>query len=275
MENDVSTQTVGLIGLGQMARALARGWRSQLKPPPTLIGFDPAAPAREAAIHQVGELSIARDNVDVVDRSGTVVLAVKPQVIREVARDIHAAVSTRHPLIISIAAGIPLDELTQWLGTERVVRVMPNTPCLVGEGASGFACGSGVEQGDRERVERLLSAVGICFALPEKLLDAVTGLSGSGPAYVFVMIEALADGGVQMGLPRHVAQALAIQTVLGAAKLAQQEQAHPAELKDRVASPAGTTIAGLAALEQHGLRSGLMEAVAAATQRSIELGQRR
>ncbi len=180
--------------------------------------------------------------------------------MRTLLPEIRPAVTSEH-LLVSIAAGVSLGQLVEGLGSRcRLIRVMPNTPCLVGASASAFAVGEKATPDDAALVERLMEAVGRVFRLPESLLDAVTGLSGSGPAFVYVMIEALSDGGVRVGLPRDVATALAAQT-------------HPAELKDRVASPAGTTIAGLHALERGGLRAVLMNAVEAATQRSIELGK--
>jgi pyrroline-5-carboxylate reductase len=175
-------------------------------------------------------------------------------------------------LVISIAAGVRLAQLAQGLGeTVRLVRVMPNTPCLVGQSASAYACGPQATSDDAELTEALLSAVGRAFRVEEKLLDAVTGLSGSGPAFVCVMVEALSDGGVRMGLPRDVATVLAAQTVLGTAQLILSTGDHPAVLKDRVASPGGTTISGLEALEAKGFRGSVIAAVEAATQRSIEL----
>ena len=174
---------------------------------------------------------------------------------------------------MSIAAGVRLATLADRLGGGlRLVRVMPNTPCLVGQGATAYSLGGLATAKDGELVRQLLSAVGIACQVDEKLLDAVTGLSGSGPAFVYVMIEALSDGGVRMGLPRNIATTLAVQTVSGAAALVAQSGEHPAVLKDRVASPGGTTIAGLQALEEYGLRAALMAAVEAAARRAAELG---
>jgi pyrroline-5-carboxylate reductase len=181
--------------------------------------------------------------------------------------------ASQDKLFVSIAAGVTIARLSAGLGTDRVIRVMPNTPCLVGKGAAAFARGPSATPADGERVAKLLNAVGLAFELDEKLLDAVTGLSGSGPAFVYVVIEALSDGGVRMGLPRHVATQLAAQTVLGAAQMVLGGE-HPAVLKDRVASPGGTTIAGLQALEDRGLRAALIAAVEAATERSKELGSK-
>ena len=175
-------------------------------------------------------------------------------------------------LIVSIAAGLRIAALSGLFGNDlRLVRVMPNTPCLVGQGACGFCLSEQATDADAELVERLLTAVGIAFRVEERLLDAVTGLSGSGPAYVYMMIEALSDGGVRMGLPRNVATALAAQTVRGAAQMVLATGEHTGALKDKVASPGGTTIAGIQALEAAGLRAALMSAVEAATRRSIEL----
>jgi pyrroline-5-carboxylate reductase len=190
-----------------------------------------------------------------------------------VLSDLRSAV-TPQKLIVSIAAGITLTSLSDGLSsTTRLIRVMPNTPCLVGSGASAFTRGGAASEQDGELVNSLLSTVGLAFEVPEKLLDAVTGLSGSGPAYVYQIIEALSDGGVRVGLPRDVATKLAAQTVMGAAQMVLSTGQHPAALKDAVTSPGGTTIAGLHSLEQGGLRGILMDAVQAATERSRELGQ--
>ena len=176
-------------------------------------------------------------------------------------------------LFISIAAGIKIDDLKKSLkNDDRVIRVMPNTPAMIGQGASAQSKGKNATESDAEFVSKILNAVGISIEVPEKQLDAVTGLSGSGPAYIYTVIEALADGGVLVGLPKEKALTLAAKTVIGAAEMVMKSDEHPAKLRDQVASPGGTTIAGLAALESGKLRSTLIEAVKAATKRSEELG---
>lgn len=264
---------VGFIGAGRMATALAKGLIDRrLVAPEGLLASD----AVPAALHQFTQATGARGtegNVALAADSDVIFLAVKPQQMPEVLSQLKGRLSARQ-LVISIAAGIRLATLANGLGPgPRLVRVMPNTPCLVGQSASGYCLGPGCLPPDGEAVERLLSAVGTAHALDEKLLDAVTGLSGSGPAFVYVMIEALSDGGVRVGLPRDVSTALAAQTVLGAAQMVLSTGQHPGVLKDQVASPGGTTIAGLQTLEQHGFRGALIAAVEAATRRSIELGQ--
>lgn len=264
---------IGFLGAGQMALALARGWlgaglldRSRSR------ASDPAAEAR-ARFHETTGIAVAPDNQAVVSECGLLVVAVKPQTIAALLDEVRPGVGEHH-LIVSIAAGTPLTRLAAGLGANRrLVRVMPNTPCLVGASATGLAAGPATRPEDLALVERLFNAVGKAFVLPEHLLDAVTGLSGSGPAFVYVMIEALSDGGVRMGLPREVATALAAQTVLGAATMVLETRQHPGVLKDAVASPGGTTMAGLHALERGGLRAALMDAVEAATRRSAELGK--
>jgi pyrroline-5-carboxylate reductase len=202
-----------------------------------------------------------------------VLICVKPGVVPQVLREVAAAVRPDGPLFVSIAAGVKIDSMQSELpARSRVVRVMPNTPCLVNCSASVFAPGAHATAADVALVEELFRAVGIVAQADEAKLDAVTGLSGSGPAYVFVLIEALADGGVRMGLPRQTALTLAAQTVLGAAKMMIETRVHPAELKDRVASPGGTTMAALHALERSGFRAALIDAVQAATERSAALG---
>lgn len=269
----MSALRVGFLGAGKMATALARGWiDAGLAAPGGVLASDPVPQAREH-FAEVTKARATADNREVVAASDLLVLAVKPQTMTALLSEVRPQVAGRH-LVVSIAAGITLRQLGDGLGSDRrLVRVMPNTPCLIGASASGYAPGEGATADDVALVDRLLNAVGRAFRLPEGLLDAVTGLSGSGPAFVYVIIEALSDGGVRVGLPRDVATALAAQTVLGAAKLVLESGTHPAALKDMVASPGGTTIAGLHALERGGLRAALMDAVEAATQRSKELGK--
>lgn len=263
---------LGFLGAGQMAVALARGWLAAgLVTPATCRASDPSPDARARFQQQTGCPATA-DNREVIAASDVLVLAVKPQVLPSLLDEIRNQVTERH-LVISIAAGVPLKRLADGLlANYRLVRVMPNTPCLLCASATGFAAGPGARPEDVSLVERLFNAVGKSFALSENLLDAVTGLSGSGPAFVYVMIEALADSGVRMGLPRDAALTLAAQTVMGAARMVLETGQHPAQLKDAVTSPGGTTIAGLHALERGGFRAAVMDAVEAATKRSTELG---
>lgn len=263
---------VGFLGAGQMATALAVGWaRAGLIDAQRSRAADPVPAARQKFEQTTGVRAVAT-NAEVAS-ADVLVLAVKPQVMPAVLAEVRPHVTSRH-LVVSIAAGVTLKALADALGAgTRLVRVMPNTPCLVGASASGYAAGSAATPDDVALVGRLFGAVGKAFALPERLLDAVTGLSGSGPAFVYVMIEALADGGVRVGLPRDVALALAAQTVLGSAKMVLETNQHPAVLKDAVASPGGTTIAGLHALERAGFRAALLDAVEAATRRAEELGK--
>jgi pyrroline-5-carboxylate reductase len=263
---------IGFLGAGKMATALAKGWlKARLVSSDRLCASDPVAEAR-ASFQKETRSQVLDDNRKVASRSDLLVLAVKPQNMAGLLGEIRPAVTPAH-LVVSIAAGITLHQLAEGLGPDRrLIRVMPNTPCLVGASASAFAPGAGAGEQDVRLVDQLLNAVGRAFLLPEKLLDAVTGLSGSGPAFVFVLIEALSDGGVRMGLPRDIATLLAAQTVFGSAKLMLETGQAAGVLKDQVASPGGTTIAGLHALERAGFRAALIDAVEAATLRSIELG---
>jgi pyrroline-5-carboxylate reductase len=267
------SQTIGFIGAGQMARALAQGFASaKLVAPERMIAYDPVPEAGQALAAALPGAMLVTANSAVASQADIIFLAVKPQSTAAVFADLAGKIS-RDKVVVSIVAGVPLARLCDGLKTDRVVRVMPNTPALVGLGASAFALGPGATAADGQIVGQLLGAVGRAFPVDEKLLDAVTGLSGSGPAFVYVMIEALADGGVRMGLPRDIATALAAQTMRGAAEMVLKTGEHPAALKDKVASPGGTTIAGLAALEERGLRGALIAAVEAATRRSQELGK--
>jgi pyrroline-5-carboxylate reductase len=266
---------IGFLGAGRMATALARAWtRSGRLAVLNTLASDPLPAARDAFTRDTGCRATA-DNLAVARHADVLVLAVKPQSMAAVLDEVRDAVQERRPLVVSIAAGVTLAQLSDALGDgTRLVRVMPNTPCLVDASASGFAPGANATQDDVALVQALLDDVGRAFRLPESLLDAVTGLSASGPAFVYLVIEALSDGGVRVGLPRDVATALAAQTVLGAAKMVLETGQHPAALKDMVASPGGTTIAGLHELERGGVRGALMNAVEAATKRATELGRK-
>jgi pyrroline-5-carboxylate reductase len=267
------TETIGFIGAGQMARALAQGFQvAELVPGERIFAWDPVLDAGQVFVKLVRGAGLVASNSEVVRRADVIFLAVKPQNMSAVMAELAGKLGT-DKLVVSIAAGITIARLSEGLKTDRVIRVMPNTPALVGHGASAYALGSGATPADGELVGKLVGAVGRAFAVDEKLLDAVTGLSGSGPAFVYVLIEALADGGVRMGLPREIAAALAAQTVRGAAEMVLATGEHTSILKDKVASPGGTTIAGLQALEDRGLRGALIAAVEAATRRSQELGR--
>eukprot|EP00742_Colponemidia_sp_Colp-10_P002273 GILJ01002427.1.p1 GENE.GILJ01002427.1~~GILJ01002427.1.p1 ORF type:complete len:270 (+),score=25.42 GILJ01002427.1:45-854(+) len=264
---------IGFLGGGQMATAMINGFvKAEICDYARMIVSDPYTPSLDA-FRALG-VTATSSNVEVASNSEIIIIALKPDVVCHVLDEVVAHIRPSH-LVISIAAGVTLSTLQQHLPpSTRVVRVMPNTPCLVGQTAAGFALGSHATGADKETVERIFGAVGISYCVPEKQLDAVTGLSGSGPAYVFMMIEALADGGVRAGLPRPVALGLAAQTVYGSAKMVLDSRKHPGELKDAVASPGGTTIAGIHALEQAGFRAAVMNAVYAASKRSEELGKK-
>lgn len=264
---------VGFVGSGKMATALARGLISSgFVSADAVVASDVYPAARESFQTDTGA-RVVESNEEVVAGSDVVVLAVKPQQMAGVLDGLSTLLEDRH-LVISIAAGLPLSFYESKLGTSRrIIRVMPNTPCLVGETAAGFSVGASATADDASLVASMLETVGVAVQVDEKLLDAVTGLSGSGPAYVYQIIEALSDGGVRVGLPRDVATKLAAQTLLGAAKMVLETGQHPGALKDAVTSPGGTTIAGVHALERGGLRATLMNAVEAATNRSKELGQ--
>jgi len=270
----MSEQRIGFIGAGQMATALAQGFvRGGQVRPEQLIASDPVAEARSRFVQSTGGEAVG-ENFRVVARADVLFLAVKPQQISGVLEGLCGRVGPDR-LVLSIAAGIRLSTLQKGLGEEvRLISVMPNTPCLVGRGACAYSLGGRASEEDGRRARQLLESVGIACQVDEGLMDAVTGLSGSGPAFVYVLIEALSDGGVRAGLPRGVATALATQTVLGAAEMVRSSDQHPAVLKDRVASPGGTTIAGLQALEAGGFRAAAMAAVQAAAQRSAEMGVR-
>ncbi len=264
--------TLTIIGAGKMGEALARGLlQANLATPDTLVLADPDV-ERVGSLGQLMGVRVTSDNTSAVADSEIVILAVKPGVVLSVAGEIAPALQPG-TILLSIAAGVTLRQLHAALyrGDLVLARAMPNTPCLIGKGAIGLSLPAGTPAAAAQTVSNLLSAIGMVELLPESLLDAVTGLSGSGPAYVAVLIEALADGGVLAGLPRAQAERLAMQTVLGTAALLQESGEHPGQVKDAVASPGGTTITGLAELEAHGFRHALISAVRAAAARAKAL----
>ena len=264
---------IGFLGAGKMATALAKGFvRAEIVFPKEIIASDVADIARNIFAKQTGA-NITAQNSDVLKFANVLILATKPDQAPTALAEIRDSFTKNH-LLISIAAGVTLAKLENLSAAGvRVIRVMPNTPALVGEGASVFALGKSATAADGELAKKLFSAVGLAFQLKESLLDAVTGLSGSGPAYVYQFIEALSDGGVAAGLPCDIATKLAAQTVLGAAKMVLETGQHPGALRDQVTSPGGTTIEGLHALEKGKLRATVMNAVQAATEKSKKLGQ--
>lgn len=235
-----------------------------------VTGVDPSQAARGHFSKATG--ATAGNEISALSDSEVILLCTKPHDADAALREA-AAVLDRPALTISIAAGVTLAALEEAAGNPRVIRAMPNTPALVGHGAAAYCTGARASRTDAEFAGRLLGSVGLAIEVPERLMDAVTGLSGSGPAYVYLMIEALADGGVKAGLPRAEALKLAAQTVMGAAAMVIDTGEHPAVLKDMVASPGGTTIAGLAELERHGVRAAVIEAVTSAARRASELGK--
>jgi pyrroline-5-carboxylate reductase len=270
----LADRRIGFVGAGAMAEALAGGLLAAGVDAARLRAADPD-PARRKRFEQALGVATTADNAELVAASDLVVLAVKPAVVAGALASLRGAGDAARPLWVSIAAGVPLAALERGLPEgAHVVRAMPNTPALVRAGATAICAGSHAGDGDVAAARALFESVGVCWVAPsEGLLDAVTGLSGSGPAYVFVFLEALGDAGVRVGLPRDAAYRLAFQTVLGAARMAIELGQHPAQLKDQVTSPGGTTIAGLERLEARGLRAAVYEAVEAATRRSRELGQ--
>ncbi len=265
--------TIGFLGAGKMATALAKGFiRAELVTAGRVIASDPSEVARASFAKEVGAKTTA-SNPNVAKFADVLLLAVKPDQVSGVLADVRDHFTGKHCLI-SIAAGVPLAKLEAGLGAgARLIRVMPNTPALVGASATAFALSKSALPEDGELAQKLFSAVGLSFEVKESLLDAVTGLSGSGPAYVYLFIEGLSDGGVAAGLPRDVATRLAAQTVLGSAKMVLETGWHPGALKDMVTSPGGTTIEGLHELEKGKLRGTLISAVRAAAEKSKMLGQ--
>lgn len=268
------SENIGFIGGGRMAEAMIQGViNAGLFRPEQVMAADPDTSRRELLTESYGVKTYTQAT-DFIGDCAVLILAVKPQVMGAVLDSVKAGIHAGH-LLISIAAGIPLSFMEQRLSDCqcRMVRVMPNTPALVQEGASALSPGSLATSEDMVKARAIFDAVGRTVVLPEVYLDAVTGLSGSGPAYVFSFIEAMIDGGVKVGLNRADAQLLVLQTVLGSVKLAMESNEHPAQLRAMVTSPGGTTIAGLHELARAGFSGIIMDAVEAATKRSKELGQ--
>lgn len=265
------TWKLGFIGAGKMAESIAKGVVQSGLLPAARIRTAHLGPVRRTAFQSFG-VTVLDHNDQVVADSDVVVLSVKPQVVKGVVLELKPKLSKKQ-LLVSVVAGVKLKDLQEWSGHDRFIRVMPNTPAAVGKAASVMSLGTAATEDDAELISKLFGAIGKIWKADEKLFDAITGLSGSGPAYLFLAIEALADGGVAAGLPRDLALGLASQTVLGAATMATATGKHPGQLKDDVASPGGTTIAGIHELEKGGIRGIFMNAVVAAAKRSRELSQ--
>jgi pyrroline-5-carboxylate reductase len=268
----LNDKTIAFIGAGNMGSALIRALIARGEIPRERIVAADADPEKLAKLRTEQGIHIFRANKDAVSRADIVILAVKPQNINEVLDEV-APVMEGTKLVVSIAAGVATSRIEErLLHGARVIRVMPNTPALVGQGIAVLCRGSHATQEDLAAARRVFDAVGKSCVLPEDLMDAVTGLSGSGPAYVLLFIEALSDAGVLLGIPRDVALMLSVQTVLGTARLMTEMNIHPAQLREMVTSPGGTTIAGLKKMEELGFRAAILNGVEAATARSKELG---
>jgi pyrroline-5-carboxylate reductase len=264
---------VGFIGAGMMAEAIVKGLLKAGLDPKSVMVSDPDEQRRKVFHEHLGVTADA-SNISVVQFSDILVLAVKPHVVAGVLDEIKQFLEADQ-LLISIAAGVTTESIEARIEKNLpVIRVMPNTPCLIGQGISALAMGRHAEPHHLDVALQIFKAVGKAIQVTEDKMDAVTGLSGSGPAYVYMLIEALADGGVRMGLPKSSALILAAQTVAGSAMMVLETGEHPAVLRDRVMTPGGTTIAGVAALEKSEFRSALIEAVTAAANRSAELGKK-
>ncbi|RMF25825.1 MAG: pyrroline-5-carboxylate reductase [Cyanobacteria bacterium J083] len=265
---------LSLIGGGVMGEAILSRLLAQKIYQPDAVIVAEISQQRRKYLHEKYKVLVTADNQQALKASQVILLAIKPQIFQQVVKELNISPQTSDlPLIISILAGITLTQLESAWQNYPVIRAMPNTPATVGAGMTAIASGQRVKSEQVKLAKSIFAAVGEVVEVPEYLMDAVTGLSGSGPAYVAIAIEALADGGVAAGLPRRLAQQLALQTVFGTAVLIKQANLHPAELKDRVTSPGGTTITGITALEKARFRSALIEAVLRAAERSQELSK--
>jgi pyrroline-5-carboxylate reductase len=265
-------KNIAFVGSGNMAEAIISGLVQPvgIVPPAQIFAADIVEQRLSDLQHRYG-IRTATNNSDVVQNADILILAVKPQVMKSVIEELTASVDDAK-LVISIAAGVKIDRIQQELPSARIIRVMPNVAALVHASMSAISPGPSAMPEDLRLAQDIFQAVGETVVVEEKLMDAVTGLSGSGPGYIFYAINALADGGVKVGLPRDIALKLAAQTVYGAAKMAIETREHPMQLRDKVTSPGGTTIAGLYALERHAFGAALMDAVETATRRAQELG---
>ncbi|VVB91503.1 Pyrroline-5-carboxylate reductase [uncultured archaeon] len=270
----IAGKKIGFIGTGKMGEALIKGiLHAKLVTPDKIFASDSDV-AKLKTLVKVYKINTCSDNCETVRNSDIIMMAVKPQIVPKVLEEIKGSVKKQ--VIISIAAGVPIETYENALPEgSKVVRVMPNIAATVLEAASAVCSGNSVTEEDEALATGIFNSVGRTVILPENLLDAVTGLSGSGPAYVFMIIEALADGGVFEGLDRKTAKVLAAQTVMGAAKMVLEDGVHTGELKDMVTSPGGTTIRGIRVLEDHGVRIAMMDAVIEACERSKELGRKK
>jgi pyrroline-5-carboxylate reductase len=269
----VNDPTIAFLGAGNMAEALVRGLLHDGRVPAQRIIATARREERARELAAAYGVRAHADNLAACRDADVVMLCVKPQAMHKLLVHIAPAIDSSK-LVISVAAGVPIAALERTLGAgARIVRAMPNTPALVRKGACALARGEHATSADVKLASDIFDAVGITTVVEEALLDAVTGLSGSGPAYIFLVIEALSDAGVKVGLPRYTALKLAAQTVLGSAQLLLETNGHPGQLKDQVTSPGGTAIAGLHTLEAGGLRTTLINAVEAATRRARELGE--
>ena len=269
----LKNQTIAVVGAGHMAGAMIGGMvRSKLVPAKSIVATR-RSPEALAELQKKWGVRTSTDNKKAVAEADIVILAVKPQMAKKVLLELAGTIRAEQ-LVISVMAGITTASIAKSLRVDcPIVRAMPNTPCLVDAGATAIAAGAHAGEKDLERAESVFKSVGLVVTLPESALDAVTGLSGSGPVYIYMVIEAMIDGGVKMGIPRAVAAKLAAQTVYGAAKLVIETGKHPAVLKDEVTTPGGTAITAIHVLESKGLRSVLIDGVEAATKRSQELSR--